>query len=205
MPSSARGARSTSSTSRTRGGGDRPRDAPGGAAPLEYERRWCLDIAWTLVSSVTADAFGYGLRPAEARALVAGPWRTGVWVDYPWLPAAQALHRSRARHDARELRASRRAGLGNSRHHQPDAVSRPPPASAAQRAATAVPRAPLGRFPGRLLPRHAGYRRPRSGTRPQVVSLNWGNLAECHQRSRWLAGLPTNRLLVVCYLLIRVW
>jgi SAM-dependent methyltransferase len=53
---------------------------------LEYERRWCLDIAWTLVSSVTADAFAYGLRPAEARALVAGPWRTGVWVDYPGYP-----------------------------------------------------------------------------------------------------------------------
>src|SRR5262249_24584058 len=53
---------------------------------LEYERRWCLDVAWTLVSSVTADAFGYGLRPAEARALVAGPWRTGVWIDYPGYP-----------------------------------------------------------------------------------------------------------------------
>jgi hypothetical protein len=38
------------------------------------------------VSSVTADAFGYGLRPAEARALVAGPWHTGVWVDYPGYP-----------------------------------------------------------------------------------------------------------------------
>jgi SAM-dependent methyltransferase len=59
---------------------------PGARLLLEYERRWCLDIAWTLVSSVTADAFGYGLRPAEARALVAGPWRTGVWVDYPGYP-----------------------------------------------------------------------------------------------------------------------
>jgi SAM-dependent methyltransferase len=59
---------------------------PGARLLLEYERRWCLDIAWTLVSSVTADAFGYGLRPAEARALVAGPWHTGVWVDYPGYP-----------------------------------------------------------------------------------------------------------------------
>ncbi len=59
---------------------------PGARLLLEYERRWCLDIAWTLVSSVTADAFGYGLRPAEARALVAGPWRTGVWIDYPGYP-----------------------------------------------------------------------------------------------------------------------
>ena len=59
---------------------------PGARLLLEYERRWCLDIAWTLVSSVTADAFGYGLRPAEARALVAGPWRSGVWVDYPGYP-----------------------------------------------------------------------------------------------------------------------
>ena len=53
---------------------------------LEYERRWCLDLAWTLVSSVTADTFGYGLRPAQARELVATPWRTGVWVDYPSYP-----------------------------------------------------------------------------------------------------------------------
>ena len=59
---------------------------PGARLLLEYERRWCLDIAWTLVSSVTADAFGYGLRPVEARALVARPWRTGVWVDYPGYP-----------------------------------------------------------------------------------------------------------------------
>jgi SAM-dependent methyltransferase len=59
---------------------------PGARLLLEYERRWCLDIAWTLASSVMADAFGYGLRPAEARALVAGPWRTGVWVDYPGYP-----------------------------------------------------------------------------------------------------------------------
>lgn len=59
---------------------------PGARLLLEYERRWCLDIGWTLVSSVMADAFGYGLRPAEARALVARPWRTGVWVDYPGYP-----------------------------------------------------------------------------------------------------------------------
>jgi MPBQ/MSBQ methyltransferase len=59
---------------------------PGARLLLEYERRWCLDIAWTLVSSMTADAFGYGLRPAEARALVAAPWCTGVWVDYPGYP-----------------------------------------------------------------------------------------------------------------------
>src|SRR5262245_37648718 len=59
---------------------------PGARLLLEYERRWCLDLAWTLVSSVTADAFGYGLRPAQARELVATPWRTGVWVDYPGYP-----------------------------------------------------------------------------------------------------------------------
>ena len=59
---------------------------PGARLLLEYERRWCLDIAWTLVSSVTSDSLGYGLRPAEARALVAGPWHTGVWVDYPGYP-----------------------------------------------------------------------------------------------------------------------
>jgi MPBQ/MSBQ methyltransferase len=59
---------------------------PGARLLLEYERRWCLDVAWTLVSSVTADAFGYGLRLTEALALVAGPWRTGVWIDYPGYP-----------------------------------------------------------------------------------------------------------------------
>ena len=59
---------------------------PGARLLLEYERRWCLDIAWTLASSVMADVFGYGLRPAKARALVASPWRTGVWVDYPGYP-----------------------------------------------------------------------------------------------------------------------
>ena len=59
---------------------------PGARLLLEYERRWCLDIVWTLVSSVMADVFGYGLRPAEARALLAGPRRTGVWVDYPGYP-----------------------------------------------------------------------------------------------------------------------
>jgi SAM-dependent methyltransferase len=59
---------------------------PGARLLLEYERRWCLDIAWTLLSSVMVDAFGYGLRPAEARALVASPWRASVWVDYPGYP-----------------------------------------------------------------------------------------------------------------------
>src|SRR5215475_1013573 len=37
-------------------------------------------------SDLGALPFGYGLRPAEAWALVAGPWRTGVWVDYPGYP-----------------------------------------------------------------------------------------------------------------------
>jgi SAM-dependent methyltransferase len=59
---------------------------PGAQLLLEYERRWCLDVGWTLVSSVMADAFGYDVRLAEAWALVASPWRTGVWVDYPGYP-----------------------------------------------------------------------------------------------------------------------
>ena len=53
---------------------------------LEYERRWCLDLVWTVVSGMSGDPLGYGLRPAEARALAARPWRTGVWVDYPGYP-----------------------------------------------------------------------------------------------------------------------
>ncbi len=66
---------------------------PGARLLLEYERRWCLDVAWTLVGSVIADAFGYGLRPAEARALVSSPWRTGVAITN--LMPSPVLHRPR--------------------------------------------------------------------------------------------------------------
>ena len=53
---------------------------------VDYERRWCLDLAWTVLSSLTGDPLGYGLRPAGARALFTAPRRDGVWVDYPGYP-----------------------------------------------------------------------------------------------------------------------
>jgi SAM-dependent methyltransferase len=57
-------------------------------APLliEYERRWSLDLWWTLVSSLTGDPLGYGLRPRAAWALLSRPFDRGVWLDYPGYP-----------------------------------------------------------------------------------------------------------------------
>jgi SAM-dependent methyltransferase len=59
---------------------------PGATLFLEVERRFCLDLGWTLLSSVTGDALGYGLRPAQAWRLLAHPAREGVWLDYPGYP-----------------------------------------------------------------------------------------------------------------------
>src|SRR5262245_17207145 len=59
---------------------------PGALLFLEVERRWSLDLGWTLLSSVTGDALGYGLRPAQAWALLTRPPREGVWLDYPGYP-----------------------------------------------------------------------------------------------------------------------
>jgi SAM-dependent methyltransferase len=59
---------------------------PGARLVIEYERRWSLDLGWTLLSSLLGDALGYGLRPAQAWALVARPRGEGVWLDYPGYP-----------------------------------------------------------------------------------------------------------------------
>src|SRR5262245_12515266 len=59
---------------------------PGATLFLEVERRLSLDLGWTLLSSVTGDALAYGLRPAQARALLAPPFHEGVWLDYPGYP-----------------------------------------------------------------------------------------------------------------------
>lgn len=59
---------------------------PGGRLLLECEHRWSPDLAWTLVSSLTGDALGYGLRPRAAWRLVAARGVDGVLVDYPGYP-----------------------------------------------------------------------------------------------------------------------
>src|SRR5262245_19326211 len=59
---------------------------PGAPLLIEYERRWSLDLGWTLLSSLTGDPLGYGLRPRAAWALLTGPVDRGVWLDYPEYP-----------------------------------------------------------------------------------------------------------------------
>jgi SAM-dependent methyltransferase len=59
---------------------------PGATLLLEVERRFCLDLGWTVFSSVIGDPLGYGLRPRQAWALLAHPLREGVWLDYPGYP-----------------------------------------------------------------------------------------------------------------------
>jgi MPBQ/MSBQ methyltransferase len=59
---------------------------PGATLLLEVERRFCLDLGWTLLSSVTGDVLAYGLQPAQAWALLTHPPREGVWLDYPGYP-----------------------------------------------------------------------------------------------------------------------
>src|SRR5687767_6234360 len=39
---------------------------PGGTLVLEYEHKWSLDLAWTLVSALTGDSLGYHVRPGDA-------------------------------------------------------------------------------------------------------------------------------------------
>jgi ubiquinone/menaquinone biosynthesis C-methylase UbiE len=56
---------------------------PGGTLVLEYEHKWSLDLAWTLVSALTGDSLGYHVRPADAVRQVARPWSEGFRVDYP--------------------------------------------------------------------------------------------------------------------------
>jgi ubiquinone/menaquinone biosynthesis C-methylase UbiE len=78
---------------------------PGGTLFLEVERRFCLDLGWMLLSSLTGDPLGYGLRPAQAWALLARPPGQGVWLDYPGYPRLRLF-------TDRELRRMlRRVGL----------------------------------------------------------------------------------------------
>src|SRR5262245_9832016 len=53
---------------------------------LEYERRFCLDLAWMVASGALGDPLGYGVGPAGARAALARPWGEGIWIDYPGYP-----------------------------------------------------------------------------------------------------------------------
>lgn len=55
---------------------------PGGRLLLDVEHRWSLDLAWALVSGVTGDRLGYGVRPGHLlRQLWGG--RDGCRVEYP--------------------------------------------------------------------------------------------------------------------------
>jgi ubiquinone/menaquinone biosynthesis C-methylase UbiE len=56
---------------------------PGGLLLLECERRWTLDLGWSLLSSLTADALGYGASPRAAWRALAAPARDPVVIDYP--------------------------------------------------------------------------------------------------------------------------
>ena len=122
------------------------------------------------MSSVTADAFAYGLRPAEARALVAGPWRTGVWVDYPGYPRLRLFtdRELGTMFESSGLRVEQVWGIHALTNLMPSPVLHRPrlPAARCDRC-TARSARPI---PGPAPPRHAGYRRPRVSTRPQVVS-----------------------------------
>ena len=109
--------------------------------------------------------------PAAAPSVDARPRDISCQTQTPAAPGARCHSSSPIASSGQCSRAqgSALSRPGKPRHQQPDAVSRPPPASAARSAATAVSRAPLGRFPGRLLPPHACNRRARSDARPQVV------------------------------------
>jgi SAM-dependent methyltransferase len=86
---------------------------PGAALLLEVERRFCLDLGWTLLSSVTGDGLAYGLRPAQAWALLARPLREGVWLDYPGYPRLRLFtdHELRAFLGRAGLRVERAWGI----------------------------------------------------------------------------------------------
>src|SRR4030095_5634647 len=55
---------------------------PGAPLLIEYERRWSLDLGWTLLSSLTGDPLGYGLGPRAAWTLLSRPLERGVWLGY---------------------------------------------------------------------------------------------------------------------------
>ena len=100
--------------------------APGRLLFLEVEHRFSLDLGWALLSSLTAT----GSRTASGRPAWA-PWRARparAVARLPRLPAAPALHRSRAPEmlDRAGLRAEPR--LGHPRADQSPAVHPAPPA-----------------------------------------------------------------------------
>lgn len=56
---------------------------PGGRLLVECEHRWCLDLAWSLLSALTGDRLGYGLTARQAWRLIADPPGRGAWLPYP--------------------------------------------------------------------------------------------------------------------------
>jgi SAM-dependent methyltransferase len=57
--------------------------APGGRLVVEYEHKWSLDLAWSLVSALAGDRLGYGVTPREAWRHVTRPLREGFDLRYP--------------------------------------------------------------------------------------------------------------------------
>jgi SAM-dependent methyltransferase len=86
---------------------------PGATLFLEVERRFCLDLGWTLLSSLTGDGLAYGLRPGQAWALLAHARREGVWLDYPGYPRLRLFtdHELRAMLGRAGLRVERAWGI----------------------------------------------------------------------------------------------
>jgi SAM-dependent methyltransferase len=56
---------------------------PGGRLLLECEHRFSLDLGWALLSALTGDRLGYGLRVRDVRAALAAPRRAPVRLRYP--------------------------------------------------------------------------------------------------------------------------
>lgn len=86
---------------------------PRGVLLLEYERRWSLDLAWTLASSAMGDPLAYGLTAREAWDLVRAPRHAGVRLRYPGYPPFWLFSDGGVRAMCRRagLRVARRWGI----------------------------------------------------------------------------------------------
>jgi ubiquinone/menaquinone biosynthesis C-methylase UbiE len=56
---------------------------PGARLLLECEHKWSLDLAWTLASALTADAFGYGVAVATLVRALRAPLHASISLPYP--------------------------------------------------------------------------------------------------------------------------
>jgi ubiquinone/menaquinone biosynthesis C-methylase UbiE len=56
---------------------------PGARLFLECEHKWSLDLAWTLASALTRDAFGYGVAVSTLARALRAPLHASVRLPYP--------------------------------------------------------------------------------------------------------------------------